>query len=75
MSTPLFFKDHPMFAPRPEDVERHRDILQVRNAQMVLALRAVLDWLNGEPIMRGKDKCIAPHGWDVIRKIVEGALK
>ena len=70
MSTARFF------APPREyiEIERQRDRLQVRNAELVLTLQRVQSWLKGEPVYRGKDMCIPPHGWDVVRKMVDEVL-
>jgi len=76
MSTiPRFFDS---FFPPPlqvSELERQRDKLTVRNAELVLTLQQVQSWLHGEPVYRGADKCIPPHGWDVIRKLVDEVLK
>ena len=66
-----------LFAPPRsyEEIERQRDELQVRNAEMRLVMEKIKAWLEGEPIYRMGETCIAPHGWGEIRKMVDEVLK
>ena len=63
MSTALLFA-HPK---SQEDIERERDVLQLRNAQLVLLLQEVQKWLK-KSAFRGKES-------DRIRKRIEEALR
>ena len=47
-------------------VDEHRNRLQVRNAELILALQLVQTWLQGNPS--------DPRGWDGIRELINDTL-
>ena len=72
MSTALLFKipEQPL-----EEVERQRDRLQLRNAELVLTLQEIQRWLHACPEFEMGGCAVHVVGWSDAQKLVDDRLE